>query len=67
MPPIARFWKRPWATGRCGPPPPSEPEAGLVLLQEAHGSGDPFSLMVVDCHMPDMDGFMLVEELRKIA
>jgi PAS domain S-box-containing protein len=41
-------------------------EAGLVQLDEAQASGDPFSLMVVDCHMPDMDGFMLVEELRKI-
>jgi PAS domain S-box-containing protein len=41
-------------------------EAGLALLQEAQRSGDPFGLMVVDCHMPDMDGFMLVEELRKL-
>jgi len=40
--------------------------AGLALLQEAEASGSPFGLMVVDCHMPDVDGFMLVEQLQKM-
>jgi two-component system sensor histidine kinase/response regulator len=41
-------------------------EAGLALLRGAAASGAPFCLMVVDCHMPDMDGFMLVEHVRKL-
>jgi two-component system, sensor histidine kinase and response regulator len=40
--------------------------AGLTLLQEAQASGAPFGLMLVDCHMPDIDGFMLVEQLQKL-
>jgi two-component system sensor histidine kinase/response regulator len=42
-------------------------EAGLALLQRAHANGTPFDLMVVDCQMPDIDGFMLVERLRKLT
>ncbi|HTB20771.1 MAG TPA: response regulator [Bryobacteraceae bacterium] len=41
-------------------------EAGIARLHEARAAGAPFGLMVVDCHMPDMDGFMLVEHLRKL-
>ena len=37
----------------------------LVLLQQAKLAGKPFELMIVDRHMPGMDGFMLVEETRK--
>ncbi len=40
--------------------------AGLAMLQEARAGGAPFGLLVVDCHMPDMDGFMLVERLGKM-
>ncbi len=39
---------------------------GLAMLQEARAGGAPFGLLVVDCHMPDMDGFMLVERLGKM-
>jgi CheY-like chemotaxis protein len=42
-------------------------EAALALLQQAKSAGVPFGLMIVDCHMPEMDGFMLVEEVRKSA
>ena len=41
-------------------------EAGLAMLHQARASGAPFSLMVVDCHMPDIDGFMLVERVQKL-
>jgi two-component system sensor histidine kinase/response regulator len=41
-------------------------EAGLAMLQQARASGVPFGLMVLDCHMPDIDGFMLVEQLQKL-
>lgn len=41
-------------------------EAGLALLQQAQTKGKPFRLMVVDCHMPDIDGFMLVERVQQL-
>lgn len=31
----------------------------------AEQAGHPFQVMLVDCHMPDMDGFMLVEAIRR--
>jgi two-component system, sensor histidine kinase and response regulator len=37
----------------------------LQLLQDAQAAGVPFSLMLADCHMPEVDGFMLVEEVQK--
>src|SRR5262245_41093745 len=42
------------------------PEA-LMALSEARASGRPYTLLVSDGHMPDMDGFMLVERLRRDA
>ena len=33
----------------------------------AAAAGKPFGLMVVDCHMPDVDGFTLVEQVQKLA
>ncbi len=41
-------------------------EAGIALLRKALANGAPFGLMLVDCHMPDTDGFMLVEQLQKL-
>ncbi len=40
-------------------------ESALVALKQAHAAGNPFRLMIVDCHMPGMDGFMLIEEIQK--
>ena len=40
-------------------------EAALALLKQAESTGDPFIVMLVDCHMPNMDGFMLVEEIQR--
>jgi CheY-like chemotaxis protein len=52
---------------RMRPAAASGGEAALALLQQAKSAGVPFGLMIVDCHMPEMDGFMLVEEVRKSA
>jgi len=41
-------------------------EAGLAMLLEARASDAPFALVLVDCHMPDMDGFMLVGRMQKL-
>ena len=37
----------------------------LALLHQARLAGTPFALLIVDCHMPGMDGFMLVEVIQK--
>jgi PAS domain S-box-containing protein len=50
---------------RMKPTAVSNATAALDLLQEAHDAGVPFSLLVADCHMPDVDGFMLVEQIQK--
>jgi PAS domain S-box-containing protein len=50
---------------RMRPAAASGGEAALTLLQLAKSAGVPFGLMIVDCHMPEMDGFMLVEEIQK--
>jgi CheY-like chemotaxis protein len=39
--------------------------AALSELQRAATAGEPYPLMLTDAMMPEMDGFMLVEELRK--
>jgi two-component system sensor histidine kinase/response regulator len=41
-------------------------EAGLAMLLEARAGDAPFALVVLDCHMPDVDGFMLVEQMQKL-
>lgn len=39
------------------------PEA-LALIDEKWRSGEPFALMLLDAHMPDMDGFAVAEQVR---
>ncbi len=34
------------------------------MLHEASERGDPFSLILTDVHMPEMDGFELTAKLR---
>jgi two-component system, sensor histidine kinase and response regulator len=41
-------------------------EAGLTLLREAGAAGAPFRLLIADCHMPDIDGFMLIEQIQQL-
>ena len=38
--------------------------SALVALDAAERAGTPFRLLLVDGHMPDMDGFSLVEQVR---
>ena len=40
-------------------------KAALSLLKQAKEAKTPFGLLIVDRHMPEMDGFMLVEQIRK--
>jgi len=39
--------------------------AALAALEQAESNNRPFSLMVLDVHMPEMDGFTLVEKIRQ--
>jgi signal transduction histidine kinase/CheY-like chemotaxis protein len=38
----------------------------LQELQTSSAKGDPFSLVLLDCHMPEVDGFTLVEQVRQL-
>ncbi len=40
-------------------------ELALGQLSEAREAGEPYRLIVTDMHMPKMDGFELVEEIRR--
>jgi len=42
----------------------SGPE-GLAMLHSASDAGEPFNLILLDVMMPDMDGFMTLEEIRQ--
>jgi PAS domain S-box-containing protein len=37
----------------------------LTKLSEAQEAGEPFTLILMDMHMPSMDGFELIEKIRK--
>ena len=50
---------------RMRPTAVSNATAALNLLHEAKAAGVPFSVLVADCHMPDVDGFMLVEQIQR--
>jgi CheY-like chemotaxis protein len=36
----------------------------MKALETAHRDGEPFSLVLLDAHMPEVDGFMLAERIR---
>lgn len=40
-------------------------QAALAELRRAKHEGTGFSLILLDCHMPNMDGFMLTEQIRR--
>jgi PAS domain S-box-containing protein len=50
---------------RMRPTAASNATAALNLLRDAKAAGVPFSLLVSDCHMPDVDGFTLVEQIQR--
>ncbi|MBC8869310.1 MAG: response regulator [Planctomycetes bacterium] len=37
----------------------------LGRLREAHQSGEPFELVLLDVHMPEVDGFSVAEQIRQ--
>lgn len=39
-------------------------EQALAYLKDAHAGGVPFRLVISDVNMPDVDGFMLAEQIR---
>ena len=43
----------------------SDGAAALVSLRQAAAEGNPFPLVIVDARMPNMDGFTLVEHIKK--
>ena len=40
-------------------------KSGLEFMNRAAAAGDPFPLVLTDCRMPEMDGFQMVDEIRK--
>ena len=40
-------------------------EEALVQLSSAQNVGDPYALVLTDMHMPKMDGFSLIEQIRQ--
>jgi two-component system, sensor histidine kinase and response regulator len=40
-------------------------EEALARLSSAHNVGEPYALVLTDMHMPKMDGFSLIEQIRQ--
>jgi two-component system sensor histidine kinase/response regulator len=40
-------------------------DEAMRQMRSASGTGAPFRLALLDCHMPEVDGFTLVEQIRK--
>ncbi|NOS76563.1 MAG: response regulator, partial [Nitrospira sp.] len=53
----AGAWGMTYASAADGP-------AGLALIQDAHRSGHPFDLAIIDMQMPGMDGMRLAEAIH---
>jgi len=48
----------------------TQAESGMEAIEKARRadeSGQPFQLVLLDCRMPEMDGFQVAAELRKMA
>ena len=53
------------ASWRMKPASVGNGREALALIEQAQAAGAPFRLVLVDAHMPGMDGFALVESLRR--
>ncbi|MEJ7591703.1 MAG: response regulator [Planctomycetaceae bacterium] len=40
-------------------------QEALVVIRQAHDEGEPFAMVLLDNMMPEMDGFMLAEQIRQ--
>jgi PAS domain S-box-containing protein len=40
-------------------------ETAIIQLSSAQNEGDPYALVLTDMHMPTMDGFSLIEQIKK--
>ena len=38
---------------------------GLELMQQAREQGEPFQVVLLDVHMPEMDGFTVAERIHQ--
>lgn len=38
----------------------------IAKLAAAHLAGDPYALILTDMHMPEMDGFAMIEKIRAL-
>ena len=56
-------------TTNCGMVPVCAADAGTALeeIQNATRANAPFSLLLVDCEMPEVDGYGLVEQCRELG
>jgi CheY-like chemotaxis protein len=43
----------------------TNPTQVLAELQQAESSGDPYPLILLDAHMPELDGFQLASQIRR--
>src|SRR5262249_11534835 len=53
------------ASWRLQPTEVSSAEAALAALEKMHAAGQPFAAAIVDAHMPQMDGYALVEQIKE--
>ena len=42
-------------------------QAALTVMKQARNAGEPFFLVLLDAHMPGMDGFAVAEQIRRDA
>ena len=54
---LARWGMRPALADRV--------EAALGALRQAKAAGKPFTLVLTDCHMPEADGFVLADRIKR--
>jgi two-component system, sensor histidine kinase and response regulator len=53
------------ASWRMRPVLAADAESAMAALRRASAAGEPFATVVLDCQMPDVDGFMLTRRIRQ--